>query len=313
LILKPNNKLISIVVPVFNEGKNILYLSDALLEVLNSRPYNYEVIYVDDGSSDDTICILKKLCRDIDGFYYVQLSRNFGHQNAVKAGLDFAKGDCVISMDGDGQHPPTLIPQMIAKWEEGYDVVYTRRLATQNISRTKKHTSNSYYKIVNRLSDVELEEGTADFRLLDAKVVAILRRTQEVDLFLRGMVKWIGFKQFALDYEAPERFSGESKYTLKKMLSFGLKGVTSFSTKPLYFATYLGLVFSLAAALYLPYILISYYYGHAVSGWASLIATVVFFGGLQLLILGIIGIYIGKTFLQVKQRPHYLIQETNLS
>lgn len=308
-----SNSLVSVVIPVYNEEGNIRFLAIALADVFKGLSCTYEVLFVDDGSTDNSIEVLKMLCTENPHFFYIQLSRNFGHQNAVKAGIDMARGHCIISMDGDGQHPPALIPDMIKKWEEGFDVVYTRRLASTGVGRTKKHTSNFYYKLVNRLSDVELEEGTADFRLIDGKVAAIVRRTQEYDLFLRGLVKWIGFRQYAIDYIAPERFAGETKYTLRKMVSFGLKGVTSFSTKPLYFATYLGLTFALGAALYIPYILYSYYKGHVVSGWSSLIATVVFFGGLQLLILGIIGIYIGKTFVQVKGRPHYLIQETNLS
>jgi dolichol-phosphate mannosyltransferase len=297
---------------VFNEEQNISYLAQELLNAFESVPYRFEVVFVDDGSSDHTFEVLQELCKKNRQFFYLKLSRNFGHQNAVKAGIDMARGNCIISMDGDGQHPPAMIPDLLKKWEEGYHVVYTRRLETANISRTKKYTSNKYYRFLNRLSDVELEEGTADFRLLDEKVATILRRTHEYDLFLRGLVKWVGFKQYAIDYTAPDRFAGTSKYTLKKMLSFALRGITSFSTKPLYVATYLGLAFAFGAALYLPYILISYYTGNAVSGWSSLIATIVFFGGLQLLIMGIIGIYIGKTFMQVKQRPHYLIQETNL-
>jgi dolichol-phosphate mannosyltransferase len=308
-----HKKLVSVVVPVYNEVGNIRFLAAALAEVFASLDYSFEVLFVDDGSSDGSIETLKQLCVENAGSFYIQLSRNFGHQNAVKAGIDMARGACIISMDGDGQHPPLLIPAMLQKWEEGYDVVYTRRLASTGVGRTKKYTSNAYYRLVNRLSDVELEEGTADFRLIDEKVAAIVRRTHEYDLFLRGLVKWIGFRQHAIDYVAPERFAGETKYTFRKMLSFGLKGVTSFSTRPLYFATYLGLAFALCAALYIPYILYSYYKGHVVSGWSSLLATVVFFGGLQLLILGIIGIYIGKTFVQVKGRPHYLVQETNLS
>lgn len=311
--MKRSNSLVSVVVPVYNEEKNIRFLGEALKECLDSLPYQYEVIFVDDGSADNTFLELQNWCAANPNMYFIKLSRNFGHQSAVKAGIDMARGHCVISMDGDGQHPPAMLPLLLAKWEEGYDVVYTRRIATDGAGRTKRYTSSRYYKLLNQLSDVELEEGTADFRLLDQRVAAIIRRTHEYDLFLRGLVKWVGFKQYAIDYRAPERYAGESKYTVKKMISFALKGLTSFSTKPLYLATYLGLLFAIGAAIYLPYILISYFLGNAVSGWASLIATIVFFGGLQLLIMGIIGIYIGKTFMQVKQRPHYLVQETNLS
>ena len=310
--MKHNKALVSVVIPVYNEELNIAYLAAELLKVFAATSYNYEVVFVDDGSSDNTFDVLRSISTAHPQFFYLRLSRNFGHQNAVKAGLDVARGNCIISMDGDGQHPPTLIPALLEKWEEGYHVVYTKRTETADASRTKNITSSRYYKILNSISDVELEAGTADFRLLDEKVVTILRRTQEYDLFLRGLVKWVGFKQYSIGYTAPERFAGKSKYTLKKMLSLALKGITSFSTKPLYIATYLGLLFAVGAALFFPYILISYFTGSSASGWASLITTVVFFGGLQLLIMGIIGIYIGKIFMQVKQRPHYLIQETNL-
>lgn len=310
--MKHNKPLVSVVIPVYNEELNIAYLATELLKVLEHITYAYEVIFVDDGSSDDTFRVLRFISKSHPGFFYLKLSRNFGHQNAVKAGLDIARGNCIISMDGDGQHPPSLIPAMLVKWEEGYHVVYTKRTETANASRTKNITSSRYYKLLNSISDVELEAGTADFRLLDEKVVNILRRTMEYDLFLRGLVKWVGFKQISIDYTAPERFAGQSKYTFRKMLSLALKGITSFSIKPLYIATYLGLLFAIGAALFFPYILISYFTGSSASGWASLITTVVFFGGLQLLIMGIIGIYIGKIFMQVKQRPHYLIQETNL-
>jgi dolichol-phosphate mannosyltransferase len=312
--LTPRNKFISIVVPVYNEEKNISYLVGAIEEtMLEMQGYGYEVIFIDDGSTDGTLHLLQEAATRRAHLFYVRLSRNFGHQNALKAGIDLAKGACVISMDGDGQHPPSMIPQLVRKWEEGFDVVYTRRIATADSGRTKNVSSSRYYKILNRLSDVEIEEGTADFRLLDERVAAVIRRTQEYELFLRGMVRWVGFRQYAIDYSAPERYAGETKYTLAKMISLALRGITSFSTRPLYFATYLGLAFALGAVLYLPYILYSYFTGNVVSGWASLIATIVFFGGLQLLIMGIIGIYIGKTFMQVKNRPHYLIQETNLA
>ncbi len=311
---RAGNRLVSIVIPLYNEEKNVAFLVTAIQAVMNAQEaYTYELLLVDDGSSDNTFRMLQQIGGQFPNVYYVRLSRNFGHQNALKAGIDLSRGGCTITMDGDGQHPPELLVPLLLKWEEGYDVVYTRRTITQNVRRTKKYSSTHYYRLLNRLSDVELEEGTADFRLLDQKVIMVLRRTQEADLFLRGMVKWVGFKQYAIDYAAPERYAGETKYTTRKMLSFALKGIISFSIKPLYFATYLGLIFACGAALYLPYILFSYFSGDAVSGWSSLIATIVFFGGLQLLIMGIIGIYVGKTFLQVKNRPHYLIQETNLT
>lgn len=305
-------KKISIVVPSFNEEGNIEVLATKLTDVLKQLPYLYEVIFVDDGSADGTLQKLQTLAVIDEHLYYVELSRNFGHQNALKAGYDYADGDCVISMDSDLQHPPELIAQFIEKWEEGYDIVYTCREYRDEATIFKTKSSDLFYSVINSLSDTKLEKGTADFRLIDRKVVNILSTLNENGLFMRGLIKWIGFKQFAIHYQCDARFSGKSKYNLKKMVRFAVQGVTAFSVRPLYIATGLGLFFSLMALLYIPYILISYFTGHAVTGWTSLIATVAFFGGMQLMVLGIIGMYLGKLFIQSKQRPNYIIRSTNL-
>ncbi len=306
------NKKISIVVPVCNEQGNIPVLVNALQEVLASVTYPYKIIFIDDGSSDDTLAILKQRANIDSSIFYISLSRNFGHQNALKAGLDIADGDAVIMMDGDMQHPPELIPVMLELWEKGNDIVYTIRKDHKDLPMMKRKTSTMFYNLINNLSDIELEQGTADFRLMDKKVVAIFKDFKETDLFLRGLVKWMGFQQAGIEYEPAQRTQGKSKYTLKKMIRFALQGITSFSTKPLYIATYLGFSFSLVSLLYIPYIGYSYYFGHVISGWTSMIATIAFFGGLQLMILGIIGMYLGKLFLQSKQRPHYIVKESNI-
>ena len=306
------NKKISIVVPVCNEQGNIPVLVNALQEVLASVTYPYKIIFIDDGSSDDTLAILKQRANIDSSIFYISLSRNFGHQNALKAGLDIADGDAVIMMDGDMQHPPELIPVMLEMWEKGNDIVYTIRKDHKDLPMMKRKTSTMFYNLINNLSDIELEQGTADFRLMDKKVVAIFKDFKETDLFLRGLVKWMGFQQAGIEYEPAKRTQGKSKYTLKKMIRFALQGITSFSTKPLYIATYLGFSFSLVSLLYIPYIGYSYYFGHVISGWTSMIATIAFFGGLQLMILGIIGMYLGKLFLQSKQRPHYIVKESNI-
>lgn len=216
-------------------------------------------------------------------------------------------------MDADLQHPPSFVPLLLAKWEEGNDIVYTIRKDHREIAMLKRKTSSLFYQVINNLSDIELEEGTADFRLLDRKVMNVLRNLNESDIFLRGLVKWMGFTQSGIEYTPGIRTEGKSKYTIKRMIRFALQGITSFSIKPLYIAVYLGFLFSLVALLYLPYVFYSYYFGHTISGWASLIATIAFFAGIQLMILGIIGIYIGKLFMQSKQRPHYIVKESNLS
>ncbi len=305
-------KKISVVIPSFNEAGNIEALASRLITVLKTLPYTYEVIFVDDGSSDDTIDKLRGLGDMDENMFYLELSRNFGHQNALKAGYDYADGDCIISMDGDMQHPPEMIPLFIEKWEEGYDVVYTLREYQDEATIFKNKTSDLFYRLINSLSDTKLEKGTADFRLIDRRVANVLNSINENGLFMRGMIKWLGFKQYAITYQAEARFSGRSKYTVKKMVKFAVSGITAFSVRPLYIATGIGLFFSVAATLYIPYILISYFTGHVVSGWSSLLATIVFFGGVQLMVLGIIGMYLGKLFMQAKQRPNYIIRSTNL-
>ncbi len=307
------SKKIAIVIPVCNEKGNIPLMADALCNVMNTLLYDYSITFVDDGSNDGTIETLKETALLNNKVFYISLSRNFGHQNALKAGLDLSDADAVISMDGDLQHPPELIPELIKHWEAGNDIVYTIRKDHQEIPMMKRKTSNMFYNLMNRLSDIELEAGTADFRLMDKRVVNICRTFNEMDLFWRGLVKWIGFTQVGIEYEPAERKFGESKYTYKKMMQFALRGITSFSIKPLSIAIYLGFTFSILSLLYIPYTIYALFFGHAINGWASVIVTIAFFGGLQLMILGIIGMYLGKLFIQSKQRPHYVIKESNLS
>ena len=305
-------KRISIVIPVCNEEANVSIITVALKNIFSGLSYPYTITFVDDGSTDGTLNEIKKIAAENSHVFFISLARNFGHQNALKAGLDMADGDGVIMMDGDMQHPPDLIPEMIAQWEAGYDIIYTIRKDHKEMPLMKRKTSNMFYNLINNLSDIELEPGTADFRLMDKKVVEIFRAFTETDLFMRGIVKWMGFNQIGIEYDPAQRTRGKSKYTLKKMIRFALQGITSFSTRPLYIAAYLGFIFSLLSLLYVPYIIWSIYFGHAISGWASVIATIAFFGGLQLMILGIIGMYLGKLFVQSKQRPHYIVKESNL-
>lgn len=306
------NKLVSIVIPAHNEEDNIIVIVNRIEKVFETLPYDFQILVVDDGGTDRTLTVIKELAEVKDNFFYIEFSRNFGHQPALKAGLDFAKGDCVISLDADLQHPPELFKQMLAKWEEGYEIVYTRRQEDKSLPFKKRKFSTYFYKFLNSLSDIEIEPGTADFRLLDRIAVNVFRDFKENDLFIRGLVKWLGFKQYAIDYVPEARFSGASKYNISKMRRLAVQGVTSLSTKPLHTAVYLGFFFSLVSLLYIPYVIYAFYTGHSVSGWASLITTVAFFGGLQLIILGIIGIYIGKMFMQGKNRPNYIIRSTNL-
>ncbi|MCZ4245449.1 glycosyltransferase family 2 protein [Pedobacter punctiformis] len=305
-------KLVSIVIPAYNEADNIFVIIESIKNVFSNLNYDHEIILVDDGSADQTLEKIKEYAETSANVFFLEFSKNFGHQLAVKAGMDHAFGDCVISMDCDMQHPPDLIPEMLKKWEEGNEVVYTIREDDKSLSKSKRSSSSLFYKVLNNLSDIELEPGSADFRLLDQKVVNVFRNFHENEPFLRGLVKWLGFKQYALKYNPAARFAGKSKYTVKKMIRLALHGVTSFSIKPLYTAVYLGFILSLASVLYIPYVLYSFINNVEVSGWASVIMTIVFFGGLQLIILGIIGIYVGKMFMQTKNRPNYIIRSTNI-
>jgi dolichol-phosphate mannosyltransferase len=308
-----NQQKISIVIPSFNEEGNIAVMIAAIDAVFVKLEYSYEMIFVDDGSKDNTLEVLKNFSQLNKNLFFVELSRNFGHQNALKAGLDLATGDAIIAMDGDMQHPPELIPAMISKWQEGYDVVYTRRLEDKKLPYFKNLTSRYFYKFINYISEIEIEAGTADFRLIDKKVAKIFFAFSENELFLRGLSSWVGFRQFAVDYKPAERFSGRSKYTIKKMMQFAIKGITSFSIRPLYISIFVGIAATvLAFFLYLVYVLYSVYFGHVISGWASVIFTIVFFGGLNLIVLGIIGVYVGKLFMQSKNRPNYIIRNTNI-
>ncbi|KAA0130211.1 glycosyltransferase family 2 protein [Chryseobacterium sp. SN22] len=307
-------KKISIVIPAHNEEGNVALVHQKIREVFDGLAhYDFEIIFVNDGSRDNTQEKLEALSAKYPEVKFIEFSRNFGHQPAVKAGMDLAYGNAVISMDGDLQHPPEMIPGMIKKWEEGYDIVFTIRKYPRQISYFKRKTSDFFYKVLSGLSDVNLTKGGgSDFRLMDANAVEVMRNLNEDDLFLRGLTSWMGFKQTGIEFTANERQSGQSSYNLKKMITFAFTGITAFSVKPLYIAAYLGFLFSGFSVLgYGIYVLYSFIAKTEISGWASLIMTIVFFGGLQLIILGIIGIYLGKIFKQVKERPNYIIKNKN--
>ena len=304
---------VSVVIPAYNEAENISPLLERLLPVL--QPYNdYEIIFVDDGSSDDTLNVLELWHKKNEKVHYVSFSRNFGHQYALRAGIDYATGDCVISMDADLQHPPELLTEMIENWQQGFDVVYTVREDTADAGLLKKATSALFYKVFSFFSGLKLPQGTADFRLLDRKAANVLSAMQEGNLFLRGMVFWMGFKQKAVPYKAEKRFKGTSSYTLSKMVALAILGATSFSIKPLRVAIYLGLLIAFFGGLFTAYVLYQKLFGGSViTGWASLMSVVLVLGGVQLFMMGIIGEYIGMIFMETKRRPKYIVQKTTVS
>lgn len=309
-----NKTLISIVIPVYNEEGNILPFFKELKMSLPTK-YQTEYIFVDDGSTDATLEKIKKLRTVEQNVKYLAFTRNFGHQYALKAGIDHASGKAVITLDGDFQHPPKLIPQMITKWErDKYKIVYSRRRDDRKISYFKQATSNFFYHLINSMSEIEIEVGSADFRLLDKEVVEVIKRSSESTLFLRGLVAWTGFSSFGIDYVPQARTWGVSKYTYPKMFHLAIDAITSFSIVPLRFATIIGLFMSIFSGLYALYAVIVWFTNrqHVIIGWPSVIISVLFIGGLQLLILGIIGEYIGKIFLETKHRPLYLIKEKSV-
>ncbi len=301
---------VSLVVPCYNEVENIEVIHVAIITVLKDIA-KYELIFVDDGSTDKTLFKIKELSEKYSYITYLSFSRNFGHQSALKAGIDVARGEVVIMMDADMQHPPQLLPKLIEKWQQGYEVVNTIRKKDKQLSFFKRKTSNWFYKVMTFLTNINLHQGMADFRLLDKKVVDIIRGSKEDELFLRGMIGWVGFKQAYLEYTPNSRYAGDTKYSLRKMISFAILGITSFTIRPLRFSILLAGLFILLSIFEIAYVLYTFFFSHSVSGWASLALLISILGAMTLLMIGVIGEYIGRIFLQVKGRPSYVITETN--
>jgi dolichol-phosphate mannosyltransferase len=300
---------VSVVVPAFNEAENLPLLLDRLTRALS--PYDdHEIVIVDDGSKDDTVKILRAYATKDARLRYISLSRNFGHQSALKAGLDSATGNCVICLDADLQHPPEHIGAMMQRWREGFEVVNMVRQDDPSTPLLKRVTAKLFYRFLNAISDFEIRPGTADFRLLDRRVVNALASLEERTLFLRGALPWLGFRQCYIDYVPESRAHGQTKYDLHRMLILALDGITSSSIRPLRLSTYLGLIMAGLGTIYASYALIlKLFSGYAISGWASLLVAIMTFGGVQLLMLGIIGEYLGKVLVEVKHRPSYIVRE----
>lgn len=306
---KYKDKLISIVIPIFNEEQNIPTLYKELKNVL--KKYNYEIIFVDDGSSDSSEKVVKKIREKDTRIKLICLSRNFGHQIAITCGLDYSNGEATIIMDADLQDPPSIIPKMIEKWQEGFDVVYGRRVTRDSDSYFKKTTANFFYKIFYILSGTKIPQNAGDYRLISKKVILILRTTREYQRFLRGMISWIGFKQTGIEYIRGERYSGESKYTTMKMIKLALDAIFSFSYFPLRIASALGIMTAFGAIILIFYTIYIQSIGQTVKGWSSTIVIMLFLGSIQLISIGIIGEYMGRIYEEVKKRPLYIIKAVN--
>jgi dolichol-phosphate mannosyltransferase len=304
-------KLLSIVVPCFNE-EAVLEETHRRLTLLFERldDLDYEIIYVDDGSRDRTPEILLQLQDGDPHIRVLRFSRNFGHQVAVSAGVEHAAGDATVVIDADLQDPPETIPEMVRLWREGYHVAYGQRTDRPGETRFKRWTATAFYRIINRLTDTDIPVDTGDFRLMDRKVVDALKAMPERDRFVRGMVSWAGFRQVPVPYARAERYAGETKYPLRKMLHFALDGIASFSVAPLTVATWVGFAASALALAGIIYALSLRLFTRIwVPGWTAIFIAVLFIGGVQLISLGIIGEYIGRIYGESKRRPLYLLQE----
>ncbi|MBC5775364.1 glycosyltransferase family 2 protein [Pontibacter sp. KCTC 32443] len=304
---------LSVVIPVFNEEKNLQLLYDRLSAVLQQMQVTYELVFVNDGSIDNSLGVLKSIAVANASVNYISLSRNFGHQVAVSAGLDAATGKAVLVMDADLQDPPELIPQLYAKMQEGFEVVYARRVYRKGESFVKKATAKFFYRLLARITHVNIPLDTGDFRIMDTKVVRVLQQMPERNKFLRGQVAWIGFRQTYINFTRDERYGGSSGYTYRKLLRLAFDGITSFSDFPLKMASMLGFIVSGGAFLLMIYTLLArLVFKDYVEGWASIILSVLFLGGVQLICIGIAGEYLARVFNNVQGRPLYVVDEQNI-
>lgn len=305
-------KLISYIFPIYNEAGNIERLFSLITSVTQNltEKYDLEFICINDGSRDNSLTLLKEIREKDSRFKIINFSRNFGHQIAVTAGLDLAKGDAVIIMDSDLQDPPKVSLELITKWEEGFEVVYAQR-RTRKDSFFKKLSAHLFYRTLDRLADIRIPKDTGDFRLMDRKVVNALCEFREKNRFLRGLVSYIGFKQIAVKFDRDERYSGETGYPLKKMIKFALDGITGFSNFPLIFVLRLGAVLFSASLIFLTgYLLVALFSPWIYLNFSILIlGTILLVGGIQLLAIGLIGLYIGRIYSEVQNRPLYIVSE----
>lgn len=301
---------LSVIVPMYNEEEVIEVTYNRLRSVLQSLGETYEIVFVNDGSRDKTASIVRQICEKDHAVKLLDFSRNFGHQIAVTAGMDHASGRAVVLIDADLQDPPEIILDMVAKWREGYDVVYGKRVERKGETWFKKTTAAAFYRLLRAMTSVNIPVDTGDFRLMDRKVCDALTGMRERSRFIRGMVSWAGFKQTSVEYVREERFAGETKYPLRKMLKLSLDAITSFSTKPLKIAGVLGFLLSAAGFIYLFVVLYQRLFTDSTSpGWTSLIVISLLFHGITLSLLGVLGEYIGRIYEETKGRPLYLVSE----
>lgn len=306
-------KKISIIVPTYNEEESILLLYKRIEKVIeNMKNYEFEILFVNDGSKDKTIEIIKELRKNDNRICYVDLSRNFGKEIAMIAGIDHATGDCVIFMDADLQDPPELIPELVKYWEEGYDDVYAKRKSRKGESWLKKFTSKMYYKILQRLTKVEIQKDTGDFRLLDRRCVNALKKLRESQRNTKSMFSWIGYKKKEVLYDRDSRVAGKTKWNYIKLVDLAIDGITSFTTSPLRLSTFIAIPTFVILAIYFIYVIAKCFIVHqAIQAFQAIILLILFFSGIQILLFGIVGEYLGRIFNETKNRPLYLVNEYN--
>jgi dolichol-phosphate mannosyltransferase len=306
---RPDAKsLVSVIVPVYNEAEVIGPFYDRAIGALADLPgCDYELVFVDDGSQDDSYRQLAAYARANQRVRVIKFSRNFGHQIAITAGIDHARGDCVVVIDADLQDPPEVIPSMIAQWREGFDVVYGVRSDREGENAMKLMTASVFYRLLQRVTNIKIPANVGDFRLMSRRAVDQLKGLREKDRFVRGLVSWIGFNQTGVTYRRDKRYAGETKYPYRKMIKFAFDGITSFSTAPLKLATWTGYLAALLAVMYLLSVFVQKLLGYTVEGWATIMVAMLFMGSVQLICLGILGEYLGRIFNEVKPRPMYVL------
>lgn len=315
-----NKKLITILIPAYNEQEVLNMLYDRLSSIANSSPnYDFEFLFVNDGSKDNTLNIIKGFREQDKRICYLNLSRNFGKEIAMIAGLDYSKGDAVVIIDADLQDPPELIPEMITYWEQGYDDVYAKRRSRKGETWIKKFTSKMYYKTLQSITNIEIQKDTGDFRLLDRRCVEALKLFRESQRYTKGLFSWIGYNKKEILYDRDPRAAGKTKWNYRKLINLSIDGITSFTTAPLRWATTTGIIVSLLGFLYMMFIILkTIINGIDVPGYSSTMVVILFLGGLQLIFLGVIGEYLGRAFTETKHRPIYFVdtynetKETNL-
>lgn len=301
----------SVVVPLYNEEEVLLETYNRLKKVMDSINEPYEIVLVNDGSRDKTAAMAYEICNKDKNIKLIDFARNFGHQTAITAGMDYCEGEAIVVIDADLQDPPELIPKMLEKWREGYDVVYGKRIERKGETFFKKITAKVFYRLLRSMTDVEIPVDAGDFRLIDRKVCEALKLVNERNRYVRGIISWLGFNQIGIEFSRDKRFAGETKYPLKKMIKFAFDAITSFSYKPLKLASYFGMFLSMLSFIYLLIVVYTKIFtDHTQPGWASTLAVNLFFNGITLIILGIIGEYVGRIYDEAKGRPLYIVKQT---